>query len=48
MCLTSLPLLQECEFRTQRGQAKAEGMHRAGGFTYVHGPVTDQLQRCGQ
>ena len=46
MCLTFLSVRQECEFRTQRGPAKAEGVHRNGWFTHVHCPITDQPQRC--
>lgn len=38
---------KECEFRAQWGQAKAEGVHRAGGFPHVHCPVTDQPHRRG-
>ncbi|MEQ2194307.1 hypothetical protein XENOCAPTIV_027029 [Xenoophorus captivus] len=43
---TSLTNTAGC-LRTERGKTKAERMLRAGGFSYVHCPVTNQPQRCG-
>lgn len=39
---------QKCELRTKRGQAKAARMHRVGGCSDVHRPVSNQPQRCGR